>query len=499
MVAPSKQKPIQLKSNRFGLLKKIRIEGAEKITPLLTTPKRLKVAVGGRGGSKSIFVGDCFLAFCNNGERLLCAREYQNSIDESVHSLLKARMLAQGYETLTADTTSIQSTAGGEILYKGLRRNPDAIKSMYGVRRVWIEEASTLSQHTLDVLMPTIREADSEIWMTLNRGASNDPVSETILKPYEDAIESQGYYEDDDILIVEINYYDNPWFPDVLERQRQRDKAVMPRAKYDHIWLGKYSDTVDNAIIYPEWFDACVDAHIKLGFNPEGAEVVAHDPSDVIDSKGLVYMYGSVIVDAQIKDDGDVNSGCDWAMSYAAKVKPDLFTWDGDGMGTSLRRQINENIGAKNVRLKMFKGSNTPEFPDQVYEPLDGEMGKPKTNRQMFLNARAQGYWWLRDRMYRTWQAVEQGVYHDPAELISISSKIEKIGQFRSEVCRIPMKNNGAGKIQLMTKQDMLKLGIKSPNMADSAMMAVAGMTTLRKADRPAVDYSVPVAFSAFA
>ncbi len=141
---------------------------------LLVTPKRFKIAVGGRGDSKSIAFADAFLKYCDDGERLCCAREFQNSIDDSVHSLLKSRIYdLQGPDpskhSLFSSAQKINSRNGGEIFYRGLARNTDAIRSMFGVNRIWIEEAQTLSQATIDVLLPTIRESGSEIWFSLNR------------------------------------------------------------------------------------------------------------------------------------------------------------------------------------------------------------------------------------------------------------------------------------------------------------------------------------------
>jgi len=89
------------------------------------------------------------------------------------------------------------------------------------------------------------------------------------------------------------------------------------------------------------------------------------------------------------------------------------------------------------------------------------------------MNQRAQGYWELRERMRKTYLAVEKGEYQNPDDLLSINSGIENINALRSELCRIPKKPNGAGKIQLMSKPDMKTLKIKSPNMADSVMMAM--------------------------
>lgn len=460
----------------------VRVQIAEKLLPLIVTPKRLKVAVGGRAGSKSIGFGDAFLRFCDAGERLCCGREFQNSIEDSVHAQLSARIQQLQVDTLHAAANRIHSAAGGEIFYRGLARNITAFKSVFGLKRLWIEEGQTLSDHTIETVLPTIRsgpEDDSEppeIWISANRGASNDAFSRHFLRPYEKHLEKYGFYEDDDIIVVQINYWDNPFFPPDMEQQRRRDFQIMPRARYDHIWCGKYSDTVDNAIIFPEWFDACIDAHLKLGFKPSGIEVVTHDPSDQGgDPKALCYRHGSVIVDVRQKKDGDINSGADWALDYAIMVQCDEFGWDGDGVGAGIRRQVSEALTGKKIKSGMFKGSQSPDFPDKVYEPIDGEI-KPKPNKDVFTNKRAQYYWVLRDRCYKTYLAVTQGIYTNPDEMISFSSDIEDIDILRSELCRIPRKENGGGKIQIVSKPDMKKkpYELESPNMADCVMMSLA-------------------------
>lgn len=465
----------------------IRVQVAEKLAPLIVRPKPLKVAIGGRGGSKSIGFGDSFLRCCDAGERLCCGREYQNTIEDSVHALLKARIDYLGVETVHATASKIVSDAGGEIFYRGLARNTAGFKSAFGINKLWIEEAQTLSEDTIEQVLPTIREDGSEIWMSANRGASNDAFSKHFLKPYERELEKHGFYEDDDILIVEINWWDNPFFPESLNKRRLRDKRVLPTARYDHIWNGKYSDSIENAIIFPEWFDACVDAHIKLGFKPEGVEVVTHDPSDQGgDAKALAHRHGSIFLNIETKDDGDFNQGVDWALDYAIQVNADEFGWDGDGIGAGARRQVSDALDGKKISTFMFKGSESVDFPDKVYEPIDSEVKKAKTNKEIFLNKRAQYYWMLRDRCLKTFLAVTQNKYTDPGELISFSSEIKELDMLRSELCRIPRKEHGGGKIQIVSKPDMKKkpYELESPNRADVAMMSLA--TGFPRKKRPA-------------
>lgn len=468
-----------------------RLRIAEKLLPAFEIPKRIKIIKGGRGSTKSMGVGDIMLNFAMEGEKIGCFREVQNSIDESVHALLKSEIERNGYEGFTWDKTSISHESGGGFVYRGLSRNSSSVKSMHGFRRFWVEEAQDLSAQSIEDLTPTLRMVEGavddapELWMTLNPGKSTDPISERFIVPFLDHLERDGYYEDDLHLIIEINYLDNPWFEESgLEVERQWDYENKSRAKYDHIWLGKFSDSVDDAIIQPEWFDAAIDAHEKLGFKARGAKFVSFDPADTgKDSKGLSLRHGVVVCDVLETLSGDINTACDWATDYAIDQGADVFTYDGEGMGAGLRRQVNEAFSGKGIRIEVHHGSDGVRDPDKVYQGADDSVdeSRPKTNKDVFKNRRAQDYTELKDRFYRTYRAVEHGDYHDPDTLISISSDIKLLHKLRSEVCSVPKKDNASGKIQIMNKAEMKRQRIPSPNLADALYMSFAARKSVKK------------------
>lgn len=454
----------------------------DKIAWLLSKPKRIKIAVGGRGSSKSIGVGDIMLMLCDSGERICCTREFQNSIDDSVHESLRQEIERLGVEGISTTNNNINSAQGGEIFYKGLARNITSLKSLAGVNRLWIEEGESVSERSLKVLTPSVRssagdEGDPpEIWITMNRGSSEDAIAKKYLSRAEDSLARTGYYEDDLIMVVEVNYQDNPWFPPELEQERADDKANLEPDEYDHIWGGQYYDTVDNALIKKAWFDAAIDAHLKLNIKPTGAVVTSFDPADQGgDSKGYASRKGILFTDVDEIVAPDGNQACDIATERAIRANTDLFTWDGDGMGALLRQQIATSFNGINCELRMYRGSNEVEDKKAKYEGLHalGTKDKPKTNADMFFNKRAQYYTKLAQRFHNTFKAVTNGEYIDPDSLISISSEIALLNKLRAEVCRIPRKANGSGKIQLMTKKEMKdKYDIASPGMADCLAMA---------------------------
>lgn len=458
-----------------------------KLLPLIQKDKRFKVVVGGRGGGKSRTGGYINLKDAQTkGLKIGYFREFQNSIDDSVKSLLDQGIKDLDLHGFGSTNTEISTSTGGLFKFKGLARNPSSIQSMEGFNRFVVEEAQTLSAESIKILTPTLREKGSEVWFFANPQSSADPFSQRFMVPFQRDIDRDGYYEDDQHIVIVANYYDNPFFDDTpLVQERIFDKEFLSVAEYDHKWLGKYNDSVDGSIIPVEWFNAAIDAHLKLKFDQVGATIVTFDPADETksgknDPKGLCARQGSVVFDVQERQEGDVNEGADWAADWAIGYKADVFRWDCDGLGAGLKRQITTKLDGKRMDVEMFKGSEGVDNPEEIYEPDNLiDRTNAKSNFQTFRNKRAQYYWYLRDRFYNTFLAVTRGVYRDPETMISISSEIDVLDRLRSEVCRIPKKKNANGLIQMMSKDDMAKLKppIPSPNLSDSLMMSMKGHT----------------------
>ena len=477
----------------------LKIECVDKLGVLIGKPKRIKFIVGGRASTKSTFVADYVLSKVSAGERWCCGREYQNSIEESVHELLIDEIDRCGFTGFQPTRTEINHASGGRAFYRGLARNITSLKGLNRVNGLWIEEGESLSAQTIKILTASIRVSAKdaqeaklagneiqipEIWITMNRGASKDPIAQKFLKRAEKDLEQYGYYEDDMMMVVQINYDENPWFLESgLEQERLDDKEHMSTAEYDHKWHGAYSDSVDGAIIKPEWFDACVDAHklerLERVFAPHGAIIAAHDPSDEgEDAKGLSIRHGSIIKYVGSKLTGEIDDGCDWATGKAIQMGASWFVWDGDGMGAGLKRQVATAFSGTNINYHMFRGSlsgSGQDNADQIYQPQYGDdKTNPKTFAETFKNNRAQFYTDLANRCYNTYRCVMRGEYVDPDEMISFDSEgIENLPGLRSEICRVPKKDHQGGLIQIMNKKEMKALGIASPNEADSVMMSL--------------------------
>lgn len=456
-----------------------------KLEPFLTKQKKIKIAIGGRGAGKSIGFGDIFtMKMCTEGADIYCLREFQDSVKDSVHRVfidsIKKRLQIPGFEIYDQ---KIVAPNGAQTTYKGAARNPDSLQSAQGYKYSWFEEAHRASQASIDKLLPTIiRNPGAECWFSANPQSSADPFSQRFIVPYQSELDKHGYYEDDLHLIIVVNWRDNPWWNEEQEILRAWDYDNLSRSKYNWIWEGSFNDEVDNAIIKQEWFDAAIDAHkierLKEAFKPHGAIVAAHDPSDEgKDPKGYSLRHGSIFLKILEKPDGEIDEGCEWATDMAIADGANWFIWDGDGMGAGLKRQISTAFQGTGVQYHMFKGSLSGKGQDNagaIYMPVAdaNPNDKPATYAETFLNNRAQYSIQLRDRYYNTFRCVVRGEYVSPADMISIDSNgVEEMQKLRTEVCGVPKKPNNTGLIQIMSKQEMAKLGIKSPNMYDSQMM----------------------------
>jgi phage terminase large subunit len=209
-----------------------------KLEPL-RHPRRYKIIRGGRGSSKSWSVArQLLIDAAEKPLRILCAREIQNTIEESVHKLLCDQIQEMGLLGFYAITDkAITGRNGSEFVFKGIRGlDVVKIKSFEGVDRVWVEEAQVVTKKSWDILEPTIRKPGSEIWVTFNPELDTD---ETWMRFVENA--------PDDALVIEMNWRDNPWFPPELEKLRQQWKQRDPEG-YETVWEGKCRPAVEGAI-----------------------------------------------------------------------------------------------------------------------------------------------------------------------------------------------------------------------------------------------------------
>lgn len=225
-------------------------------------PARYKGAHGGRGSGKSHAFAEMMIEehILDQNSRSVCVREIQKSLNQSVKRLLELKIESMNAGAYFEIQESVIKAKKGDglIIFQGMQNHTaDSIKSLEGYDRAWVEEAQSLSQRSLDLLRPTIRKPGSELWFTWNPNEASDPVDVLL----------RGDKVPPSSIIVEVNFDDNPWFPDVLRAEMEYDRDRDPD-KYAHVWRGQYVKN-SSTRVFKNWrveeFDAPADAIHRLG------------------------------------------------------------------------------------------------------------------------------------------------------------------------------------------------------------------------------------------
>jgi len=280
----------------------------------LFEPHRYKCAFGGRGSGKSwSFARALIIQAANRPLRILCAREIQKSIKQSVHQLLSDQIQSLGlgtfFEVLEAEIRGIN---GSSFSFAGLATNTvESIKSFEGVDIVWVEEAQTVSKRSWDILIPTIRKENSEIWVSFNPDVDTDDTYQRFVVNPPDSAK-----------VVKVNYYDNPWFPDVLEEERLHSLAHNP--DYKNIWEGECKAAVDGAIYVNEIREAQENGRITTV--PYDPMLKVHVVMDLgwNDSMSIILCQRGV---SDIRIIGYIEDNHRTLDSYSAEIKSLNYNW----------------------------------------------------------------------------------------------------------------------------------------------------------------------------
>lgn len=208
----------------------------------LFAPKRYKVLYGGRGAARSWSVARALLVrAATQPTRILCAREFQKSIKDSVHRLLSDQIALLGLPGFTITDRELRHANGSVFLFEGLHANVTKVKSLEGIDIAWVEEAERVSKQSWDVLIPTIRRPGSEIWVTFNPDLESDPTYQRFVVSPPSAA-----------WVCKVSHTDNPWFPAVLEAERRYLYAVDPDAAA-HVWGGACRQSGAAQILAGKW------------------------------------------------------------------------------------------------------------------------------------------------------------------------------------------------------------------------------------------------------
>ena len=231
----------------------------------LRQPARYKAYYGGRGGAKSHSIAqELVLMGSEKPLSILCGREIQKSIKSSVKKLLDDKITLAGLGPVKeggngfyeSTDYAIKGVNGTEFQFMGLKSNPESVKSIEGLDIAWLEEANTISQRSLDLLVPTVRKEGSELWFSWNRRLRTDPVDNMFL----------GGTPPPRSIVRKVGWRDNPWFPKVLYDEMMWDKS-RDKDKWLHVWEGE-PVIRSEARVFQNWIVEDIDDQLLPDFTP---------------------------------------------------------------------------------------------------------------------------------------------------------------------------------------------------------------------------------------
>lgn len=432
---------------------------------------RNRVLHGGRASSKSWdAAGRAIYLACNARIRVLCARQFQNKIAESVYTLLKIQIERFGLQSLfdIQRDRIICLKTGSEFLFYGLWRSIDEIKSLENISILWIEEAHSLTEEQWKVLEPTIRAEFSEVWVVFNpRLATDFAYKRFVTNPPPNTV------------VRQINYDKNPFLSrtmlDIIEAAKAEDYE-----QFEHVYLGVPMQDDDSVIIKRSWITAAIDAHKVLSLVPAGRKRIGFDVADSgADKCAMLYAHGSVASWADLWKAGEdeLLKSCT-RVYHAARDRRADVTYDSIGVGASCGAKFGELNAALNERIKVsyskFNAGGAVHRPEAIYS-------QGTKNKDMFSNIKAQAWWLLADRFRNTFNAVRNGDKFDDDELISLSSDLPHLELLIDELSTPKRDYDQNGRVKVESKKDLAKREVPSPNMADALVMAFApGMEPMR-------------------
>ena len=468
----------------------------EKLEPFILKHKKYKCAYGGRGGTKSRMAQDVAAGEVNGqGSKVFVLRERMKSLKDSIYAGIEKSIKDLNFSGFRSVPShwEIRHKTGGKFTFGGMQNIID-MKGASNYKLFLMEEAAKTRQNTIDVLGPTLRDTkNAELWYLWNPESSQDPMSKEFIIPYQSSIDKHGFYEDDYHLIINVSYKDNPWFvwDESLMQELEKDQSklkrgLMSKARFNWIWNGKYNDDIESSVITEDWFTACIDAHLKLGIEPAGAKVSACDPSDTgNDPCGYAARHGILFTDVDEIEAENGNRKMDEACKRAIMFGADSFGYDADGLGATLRDNVDKCFNGKATQIYAYKGSSKIHNPLDTFKSSTTSLTNRKDdllNQDVLKNKKAQNIISIAERIFKTYEAVELGKYHNPDDLISFCSKSikpEMLEKLKAEACKTPIKSGDT--IRFYTKEELRKgilmpdgarVKIPSPNLFDAAVLS---------------------------
>lgn len=405
----------------------------EKLLPIIQRLNdfRYFLIEGGRGGGKSQTIGRIFLYLAEHKQlRMVCGRETQNSINESVYSLLADIIRANSlYFEIGASKISHRGKQT-TINFRGFREQGSFnIQGMEGVDILWIDEAQAITKQTLDVLIPTIRKDKAKIFFTMNRHVHNDPVFEK-------------FRDRSDCLHIKINYSDNKHCTQALKREAEECKKKSIE-DYEHIWLGEPLARAEDCVFGHEELMSCKNAIYPLresyGYRIAGFDIARYGDDKcacvILQQNGALHWEVIHVDQWQHKD---LNYTTGRILTTAAENKVDKAIIDEDGLGSGPLDNLSKGRG-----LEHFVGFRNPSI-------------SYADNRE-YANTRTINTYKLKDLILKGY----------------IHIKDEEILRELEDAFRYTFDHNQR-KILVSKEMMRTKFKVKSPNVADALIMAVS-------------------------
>lgn len=399
-------------------------------------------------------------------KRIMCGRQFMESIDVSVKPAIEKQIYRFGMEDefLIHKTQIINKVTKSLFRFKGLERNMMSIKGWEDVDIFWGEEANTIKQEAWDLLTKTIRKPGSEIWLSFNRHSRNDPVDKRFLSKNADT---------SDAIIQKVGWQNNPHLSEEQEKERLHDLKYN-NDKYPHIWDGEPKDNYGfYRVLSYESLLKCVDAHKKINYKPSGMSYSGLDVADEgNDTNSWAYRQGPLLSIVR-----------EWKVKYLhmTAAKADFLNktnnvasmyYDAGGLGAGIKSDLS--------RIKTSPQTGTgPGLKKFIPFLFNGKVKGPNRffikhkelkikNKDYFHRINAQAWWNLKLRTENTIKLLD-GEKINPDKCFFIDSEIENIDKVLSELSQC-VYDDSSGKIKVDKAPD----DADSPNLADSIVMAYA-------------------------
>ena len=437
-----------------------------KLKKFWRTRARNRVLHGGRSSSKSWDAAGIAVQFSRMAKiRVLCTRQFQNKITESVYTLLKIQIERFGlmHEFDITNTSIKHKTTGSEFLFYGLWRHIDEIKSLESIDICWIEEAHNLTLAQWEVLEPTVRKQGSQFWVIFNPKFATDFVYKRfVVNPPPDTI------------VQQINYLDNPFLSETILKVIDA-KRLEDHDDFEHIYLGVPRDSDDRVVIKRSWVMAAIDAHKTVTPSSgawSGPKTTGYDVADDgNDKNATTSVDGSICIDLDEwnADTDELGKSSRRAYNTAKRVGASSLGYDSIGVGAGTGSHI-DSIPDVDTNLKHWKFNAGAGViaPKQPYSDTG------QKNGEYFSNLKAQAWWEVADRFRNTYLAVTTGRSFPADQMLSISSECDSklLNQLIDELATPLRDFDLMSRVKVESKKDLSKRGVVSPNIADSFIIA---------------------------